>query len=112
MSSFIHLNVKKIPRYFNIPNPLTEVQEYKITSLLGLFLLNQCIYEIKSSLKLNRLLLRDMEYIYDKNITYINKCLKMLLILEPDNEIYNEMLRIQIKCAKTINPNNKVKLCD
>lgn len=112
MSSFIHLNVNKIPRYFNIPNPLTEVQEYKSTSLLGLFLLNQCIYEIKSNLKLDCLLLRDMEYIYSKNITYINKCLKMLLILEPDNEIYNEMLRIQIRCSKTINPNNKIKLCD
>lgn len=112
MSSFIHLNVNKIPRYFNIPNPLTEVQEYKTTSLLGLFLLNQCIYEIKSNLKLDRLLLRDMEYIYGRNVTYINKCLKMLLILESDNEIYNEMLKIQIKCAKTINPNNKIKLCD
>jgi len=112
MSSFIHLNVKKIPRYFNIPNPLTEVQEFKTTSLLGLFLLNQCIYEIKSNLTLDRLLLRDMEYIYSKNITYINQCLKILLKLEPDNEIYNEMLKVQSKCVKTINPNNKIKLCD
>lgn len=112
MSSFIHLNINKIPRYFNIPNPLTEVQEYKTTSLLGLFLLNQCIYEIKSNLKLDRLLLRDMEYIYSKNVTYINKCLKMLLMLEPDNVIYNEMLRIQMKCVKTVNLDNKIKLCD
>lgn len=112
MSSFIHLNVNKIPRYFNIPNPLTEVQEYKATSLFGLFLLNQCIYEIKSNLTLNRLLLRDMEYIYSENITYIDQCLKMLLLLEPDNDMYHEMLKIQMKCAKTIDPNNKIKLCD
>ncbi|MCI8575222.1 MAG: SEC-C domain-containing protein, partial [Bacilli bacterium] len=110
MSSFIHLNINKIPKYFNIPNPLTEVQEYKTTGLLGLFFLNQCIYEIKSNIKLDHLLLRDMEYIYSKNVTYINACLKILLTLEPDNEIYNDMLKIQIKCAKTINPNNKIKL--
>lgn len=112
MSSFIHLSVNKVPKYFNIPNPLTEVQEFKTTSLLGLFLLNQCIYEIKSNLQLDCLLLRDMEYIYSKNVTYINKCLKMLLILEPDNEIYNEMLKLQKKCMKTIKPNNKIKLCN
>lgn len=112
MSSFIHLNINKIPKYFNIPNPLTEVLEYRTTSLLSLLLLNQCIYEIKSNLKLDGLLLRDMEYVYSKNINYINKCLKLLLLLEPDNEIYNDMLIIQIECAKTINPNNKIKLCE
>lgn len=111
MSSFIHLNITKIPKYFNISNPLTEVQEYKITGLLGLFFLNQCIYEIKINLKLGRLLLRDMEYIYSKNINYINQCLKLLLILEPENEVYSEMLKVQNKCAETINPCNKIKLC-
>lgn len=105
LSSFIHLSVKKIPRYFNIPNPLMEVQEYKTICLLGLFLLNQCVFEMKENIKMNRLLLRDMEYIYNKNCIYINKCLKILLLIEPHNEIYEHIIKIQ----KNMSPNAQSK---
>lgn len=110
LSSFIHLNVFKTPKYFKKSNPLTEVQEYKTVSLLALFFLNQCIFEMKKNTSIDSLLLRDTQYMYHKVSIYIDECIEQLLTKEVDNEIYIQMKSIIKECLKNLNINNIIDL--
>ncbi len=110
LSSFIHLNITKIPRYFKVQNPLTEVEESRLVGLLGFFFINQSIFEIKSNLKLDKLLIRDMEYVYYQNSMFIKKCLDAIEPIENDNEIFSKISEIIDDCIIKINPNNTKSL--
>lgn len=110
LSSFIHLNISKIPHYFQTPNPLTEVQNDLETGLLGLFFLNQSLYELRYQCEEKSLILRDMEYVYYQVSQYILKCLKKLEIVETENEIYQNIFEIQMKCLGDLKKENLVNL--
>ena len=110
LSTFIHLRISKASHYFKIYNPLTEVAEEKTVALLGLFLLNQCLYEIKNNKFIDKLLLRDIDFVYIKNCNYLRECLAMLNVIEENNDIYNFMSDTLKKCTKNINREHTIIL--
>ena len=79
---------KKWISFFREKDPFLEVDSTNITSLLGIFLINQAIYELSKLDTLSDLLYRDMTYISDKIKEEMIPILELLIDIENGNDIY------------------------
>lgn len=65
LSNFTHLNVAATDHYFENPDPFYDIDPINISGILGLFLVNQIIFEF-SNLKTSDFVHRDIIYFTDK----------------------------------------------
>lgn len=66
LSAYTHLNITVKDVYFSNPDPFFEIERINIAGILGLFFINQIIYELSNVKKISDFAYRDLLYFSDK----------------------------------------------
>jgi len=98
LSSYTHLNIGSKKSYFSNSDPLFEIDSCNVAGILGLFFVNQIIFEFSKLEKLSVFAYRDLLYFSDKvKEELYNAFLKMMSIDEEESE--NKLFEILLNCV-------------
>lgn len=99
LSSYTHLNIGSRKSYFSNSDPLFEIDSCNVAGLLGLFFVNQIIFEFSKLEKLSVFAYRDLLYFSDKvKEELYGAFIEMMRVDEGKGE--NKLFEILLNCVK------------
>lgn len=96
LSAYTHLNITVKDTYFSNPDPFFEIDRINIAGILGLFFINQIIYELAQTPSINNFIYRDLLFFSDKvkeQLYLLFNCIKDL------NDKEKKLYEVLIRCT-------------